>query len=168
MSITVRLLADRLADAPAVADLRCQEWGHAPEPTDPAFWLATTLREAGRDTLPVTYVACDDDHVVGAVGMDVRDLDEWHDEAGWPFRDVTPWVTGMIVAPDRRERGVGRQLMGHLEQWAIERGIEQAWVATEIAAGFYERCGWMRLDTLRKANGDTVDILTKVLRPAAQ
>lgn len=156
MDVTVRLLADRLADAADVSDLRCREWGHEPEPTDPAFWLATTLREAGRDALPVTYVAYDaDGTVLGAVGMDTFDIDE--------RRDVSPWVTGMVVAPEQRLGGVGRLLLARLELWAAERGIGQAWVATEIAAGFYERCGWTRLETMRKANGDTVDILTKVL-----
>ena len=87
----MRLLADRLADAPAVADIRWRDWGYGSQPTDLAFWLDTTLREAGRDKLPVTYVAYDaDDVVLGAVGMDHHDdIDEWHESDARRWRDVT-------------------------------------------------------------------------------
>ena len=51
---TMSLLADQLRLVEAVTDMRWREWGHAPEPEDPAWWLETTTREAGRDQLPVT------------------------------------------------------------------------------------------------------------------
>jgi GNAT superfamily N-acetyltransferase len=167
VEITVRLLADRLADAPAVADIRWRDWGHGSQPTDLAFWLDTTLREAGRDTLPVTYVAYNaDDVVLGAVGMDHHDdIDEWHESDARRWRDVTPWVTGMIVHPAHREHGVGRRLLEHLDAWAVEHGIEQAWAATEIAAGFYQKCGWEWLETVRRRDGETGHILTKAFAP---
>src|ERR1700690_3946740 len=99
MLVTVTLLADSLASARAVADMRYQEWGHPPESQDPTWWLETTLREAGTDELPVTFVAKDDfGEVLGAVGLDQYDLDE--------RRDTSPWVTGMIVRRDRRGAGV--------------------------------------------------------------
>ena len=107
------LLADSPASIEAVAEMRCQEWGHPPEPEDPAWWLETTIREAGRAALPVTFVALEPaDEVLGAVGLDTYDLDE--------RRGTSPWVTGMIVRRDRRRGGVGRALMDHLEQWAAE------------------------------------------------
>ena len=68
MALTVTLLADALTSAEAVAEMRWQEWGHPPEPEDPAWWLETTVRESGREELPVTFVAHDQaDEVVGAV-----------------------------------------------------------------------------------------------------
>src|SRR5262245_19135985 len=109
MPLTVTLLADSLTSAEAVAEMRWQEWGHPPEPEDPAWWLETTIREAGREKLPVTLVAHGVvDEVLGAVGLDTYDLDERH--------DTSPWVTGMIVRRDRRGEGVGRALLQHLEQ----------------------------------------------------
>ena len=97
----------------------------------PAWWLETTVREAGREELPVTFVAHDEaDEVLGAVGLDTYDLDERH--------DTSPWVTGMIVRPDRRGEGVARTLMAHLERWAAEHGIVEAWVGTDLALGFYQ------------------------------
>lgn len=157
MALTVTLLADRLSAAAAVASMRWQEWGHPPEPETFAWWLETTVREAGRDELPVTFVAHDEaDEVLGAVGLDTYDLDERH--------DTSPWVTGMIVRRDRRGQAVGRALMQHLEEWAAERGITEAWAGTDLARGFYERCGWTHQETFTTSSGQHMDVLHKRLR----
>jgi GNAT superfamily N-acetyltransferase len=152
--ISVSLLADSLAAAGSVADMRWREWGHPPEPDDPAWWLETTVNEAGRDRLPVTLVAHDvAGEVVGAVGLDTYDVDE--------RRDTSPWVTGMIVRPDRRREGIGRVLMEHLERWAAEHGIAQAWVGTDLAPGFYQRCGWVLQESFTTHEGQHMDVLHK-------
>jgi GNAT superfamily N-acetyltransferase len=152
--ITVSLLADCLGAADAVADIRWQEWGHAPESEDPSWWLETTIHEAGRDTLPVTFVAQGVvGEVVGAVGLDTYDLDE--------RRDTSPWVTGMIVRRDRRRQGVGRTLMEHLEQWAAEHRIAEAWVGTDLALTFYQRCGWTPQESFTTHAGGPMDVLHK-------
>ena len=152
--LLVTLLADSLTSAQAVSDMRYQEWGHPPESEDPQWWLATTLREAGRYELPVTFVAKDaSDAVLGAVGLDEYDLDE--------RRDTTPWVTGMIVRRDHRGNGIGRALMMHLEQWAAQHHITEAWVGTDLALGFYQRCGWKLQETFTSNTGEQISVLYK-------
>jgi GNAT superfamily N-acetyltransferase len=154
--VSVSLLADSPASALAVASMRWLEWGHPPESTDPAWWLETTVREAGTDKLPVTFVAHDlADQVLGAVGLDTYDLDE--------RQDTSPWVTGMIVRRDQRGMGVGRTLMEHLERWAAEHRIAEAWVGTDLALGFYQRCGWALQDTFTTGTGQHMDVLYKRL-----
>jgi GNAT superfamily N-acetyltransferase len=152
VSFHVSLLADVPAAIEQVARLRWREWGHAPEPEDFQFWLETSTQEAGRDAIPVTFVALDGADVVGAVGLDEFDIDERH--------DTSPWITGTIVRPDARQRGVGRALMSSVELWAAQRGIREAWVATEIAADFYRKCGWTLLETIDRV-GDDVHVLHK-------
>lgn len=150
------LLADSPISMTAVAEMRWKEWGHPPEPEDPGWWLETTVREAGREDLPVTFVAHDmAAEVVGAVGLDTYDLDE--------RQDTSPWVTGMIVRHDRRGEGAGRALLQHLEQWAADHGIAQAWVGTEHAAGFYRRCGWVLQETFTSGSGQETAVLYKAL-----
>ena len=156
VSINVSLLADSLSAADAIANMRWKEWGHAPESQDPAWWLETTINEAGRDSLPVTVVALGPDgEVLGAVGLDTYDLDE--------RRDTSPWVTGMIVRRDRRREGVGRMLMQHVERWAAEHGIAEAWVGTDLALTFYERCGWVLQEAFTTNAGVHMDVLHKRL-----
>jgi GNAT superfamily N-acetyltransferase len=140
----------------AVADMRWLEWGHPPEPEDPDWWFSTTVHEAGTVELPVTFVAQGlNDQVVGAVGLDNYDLDE--------RQDTSPWVTGMIVRRDQRGTGVGRTLMQHLERWCAEHGIAEAWVGTDLALGFYQRCGWTLQETFTTDAGQRMDVLHKRL-----
>ena len=156
MALTVTLLADCLTSANAVAEMRWKEWGHFPESGDVTWWLETTIREAGREELPVTFVAHDEAGLVlGAVGLDTYDLDE--------RRDTSPWVTGMIVRQDHRNEGVGRTLMQHLERWAAKHRVSDAWVGTDLAAGFYERCGWTMTETFTMSTGQHMTVLHKKL-----
>jgi GNAT superfamily N-acetyltransferase len=157
-SPAVGLLADRPDLIEAVTDLRWREWGHEPEPTDRDWWRDATIREAGRDRVPLTWVAWDAGGVLGAVGLGEFDIEE--------RRDRSPWLLGMIVRPDRRGTGVGRQLLSQLEQWARENGYEKAWVATgDPAVDFYRRCGWTVYETLQRG-GSTTNVLNKRLSEA--
>jgi GNAT superfamily N-acetyltransferase len=156
MAVTITSLADSLSSAAAVAGMRWQEWGRPPEPEDPTWWLETTVREAGREALPVTFVARDGaDEVLGAVGLDIYDLDERH--------ETSPWVTGMIVRRDRRGEGVGRMLMKHLERWAAGHQVAEVWVGTDLALGFYQRCGWTLHETFTRSTGEQIAVLYKKL-----
>ena len=153
-SVTVELLADRPELMEPVAMMRWREWGHAPAPEDPDFWRRTTMAEARRDALPVTYVAVDSTgKALGAVGLDVYDIEE--------RQETSPWIAGMIVHPELRGVGVGRALMDHLERCAVAHGFVEAWVATERARGFYERCGWRWLEMFVNADGEETDVLHK-------
>jgi GNAT superfamily N-acetyltransferase len=160
--LSICLLADKVDYIPHVAQLRWREWGHAPAPEDPEFWLETTTHEAGRDDLPVTLVAiADDGGLLGAVGLTERENVE-------PRPGESPWVAGMIVAPEGRGRGVGRALLRQLEQWAVAHGFVEAWVATESAGAFYERCGWtvVRADT--NTDGEQAMVLHQLWASAVE
>ena len=104
----------------------------------------------------MTFVARDEaGAVLGAVGLDTYDLDERH--------DTTPWVTGMIVRHELRGQGIGRNLMRRLEQWAAEHHIAEAWVGTDLAGGFYEKCGWIPQESFVRSTGERIEVLHKQL-----
>jgi GNAT superfamily N-acetyltransferase len=147
MPYSIHLLADHPHLIPRVGEMRWTEWGHAPEPEDVQWWTHMTTTEAGRDALPVTWVAMDQrGNPVGAVGLNEFDPDE--------MRDCSPWVIGMLVAPEQRGAGVGTQLLRTLETWAIQHGYRQLWVATESAEGFYARRGWQLADSISRPWGE--------------
>lgn len=150
--VTVQLLADHPDAIAAVAELRWREWGQPPEQA-----LAITACEAGREALPISWVALDTDGAaLGAVGLIAYDWDDW------PER--TPWVGGMIVRSDRRGQGIGGRLMARLEAWARAQGYARAWVATGgRAIAFYERCGWEVVVTIRRDSGEVATLLSKPL-----
>jgi GNAT superfamily N-acetyltransferase len=155
--VTTHLLADNEHLIAAVGEMRWREWGHAPEPADMGWWVDTTAREAGRDRLPITWVAIDErGEAIGAVGLGEFDIEE--------RRDRSPWVLGMIVRPDHRGEGSGRRLLTQLETWAGAQGYDQVWVATGgPAIGFYQACGWELVETVEQASGETATVLTKRL-----
>jgi GNAT superfamily N-acetyltransferase len=156
--VSIELLADHPHLVPAVGEIRWNEWGHPPEPERLDWWIDVTRREAGRDELPVTWVAIDPHgQPVGAVGLGQFDIEE--------RRDRSPWVLGMIVTPASRDKGIGGKLMRALESWAYPHGHSQAWVATGgRAVDFYQKCGWELTEVFHRSSGETVSILTKSLR----
>jgi len=155
-SLVIDLLANHVRLIPTVGEMRWREWGHPPEPEDPVWWLDATRREAGRERLPVSWVALDNrGEALGAVGLAEYDIEE--------RRDRSPWLIGMIVRADLRGRGIGRRLVARLEAWASEHGYRQIWVATGPAAGFYQQCGWEPVETLVRETGETAAVLTRRL-----
>lgn len=135
----MRLLADVPNLIEPIGRLRCAEWDSADRVDE---WISTTRREAGRDDVPVTWVAVDDTGTaLGAVALGPSDV------PGRP--ELTPCVWGMVVRADLRGRGVGRLLLQQLERFAVGRGYPAVWVATgPPAVGYYERCGWQRAERL--------------------
>jgi GNAT superfamily N-acetyltransferase len=155
--VTIQLLADNEQLIGAIGELCWREWGHAPEPEDLDWWVEVTRREAGRDSLPISWVAIDEDGAaLGRVGLGEFDIEE--------RRDRSPWVLGMIVQPEHRGKGIGGLLMAQLEAWAASQGYPQAWVATGgRAIGFYQKCGWEVSETIKRPSGETATVLTKRL-----
>jgi len=155
--VTVALLADNEHLIAAIGELRWREWGHVPEPEGLDWWVTVTAREAGRDHLPITWVAIDErGGALGAVGLGEFDMQE--------RRDRSPWVLGMIVRPDHRGTGVGSLLVDHLEAWAGHHDYRQVWVANEgPAIGFYRKCGWEMSETVERAPGEMTWVLMKRL-----
>jgi predicted N-acetyltransferase YhbS len=153
---SVVLLADRIHLVSVVAEIRWREWGHPPEPEALSWWVDAARREAGREELPVTFVATDQaGTVAGAVGLGQFDIEE--------RRDRSPWLLGMIVRHDCRGMGVGRLLLTHLEAWAARRAYGRIWVATGQAVDFYRACGWQVTETLQRASAAPATVLTKLL-----
>lgn len=60
-------------------------------------------------------------------------------------------ILGLVVAPEVRGRGVGRQLVAAVEEWAGQRGLQQLAVRSNIVRAeshpFYERLGFVRIKT---------------------
>ena len=159
-SVSVGMLADFPELIEQVGRLRWSEWGKPSEPTDLEFWIDVSRREAGRDKIPITWVALNAQRqALGAVGLGEFDPDE--------FQDRSPWLVGMVVAPDRRRDGIGARLVAKLEAWAATQGFRSVWVATGPPGGpavrFYESCGWETVDLFRTSGGEEAVVLERRL-----
>jgi hypothetical protein len=54
-----------------------------------------------------------------------------------------------------------------LERWAAERQIPEGWVGTDLARGFYERCGWTFKESFASSTGQRMSVLHKKFRQLA-
>ena len=102
---------------------------------------------------------------VGAVGLDrVDDELSAAERAG-----RAPWIVGMVVRAEHRERGVGRQLLERLQEAAASLGHPRTWVATgDEAVGFYQGCGWAAVEHLRlESTGIPTTILMRPVKAIA-
>jgi ribosomal protein S18 acetylase RimI-like enzyme len=65
------------------------------------------------------------------------------------------WVYYLGVLPDRQRHGVGRALMGAVEQWLRERGVPalnlMVRASNEAALGFYDRLGYETVEVVVRA-----------------
>ncbi len=52
------------------------------------------------------------------------------------------WVEEIMVSPDTRRNGIGRQLMAAIERWAASRNSGMVALATRRASDFYGALGY--------------------------
>jgi len=154
-AIAIATLAERPELVSEAVDIAWREWGHSMPESERERWL----REAERDSrlhapMSAAFVAVDAGRAVGVVQLHEFEIDA--------IRDRSPWVCGMVVRPEYRGMGVGRRLIAALEQFAAANAISQLWVFTEDAAGFYERCGWLRHGEAVE-HGEPGVVLTRLL-----
>jgi GNAT superfamily N-acetyltransferase len=169
MAASCDLRVESLADHPELLEqvglLRWKEWAYGAQ--DPAPFIEVTAKEAGRSgQLPMTLVAIDvAGGAVGAAGLDRVDNElSAAERAG-----RTPWIVGMVVRAENRNRGVGRQLLQSLQDVAASLGRPRTWVATgEEAVGFYQRSGWAAVEHLRlESTGIPTTILKRPVKAIA-
>ena len=77
-----------------------------------------------------TFVAESDSGVCGAIGLE-----------SFPPAGL---LRSLVVDPDGRGAGVGRKLVSALERHARELGIDELWLLTIDADGYFETLGYVR------------------------
>lgn len=82
-----------------------------------------------------TIVAEHDGVLIGYVSGSVR--------TAFYAAGATAWVDEILVAPESRSCGVGRQLMSAFETWATRNDSVLVALATRGAAKFYEHLGYV-------------------------
>ena len=76
-------------------------------------------------------VAVEDRGVVGSVGLEV------YGRSGL--------LRSMVIAPDKRAKGIGRELFRSLLARANELGLKELFLLTESATGFFDKLGFAAL-----------------------
>jgi GNAT superfamily N-acetyltransferase len=143
---SVELLADHIELAPIIARWHFDEWS----PFDPGVTVddvATRLSSwANRDSVPVAYVAIDGGVPVGSASLVVHDMAQ----PAPGCADLTPWLSGVFVVPERRGTGLGPAVVGACEALAAQLGYPAIYLytAARTAERFYRPMGWRTLDVV--------------------
>jgi GNAT superfamily N-acetyltransferase len=132
--VRIDSIADHLGLVGVLAQWHWDEWGHFDPDGSLATWTAGLRERTNRESIPTTYVALAGDELLGSVALAERDMVN--------RRDLSPWLTGLYVAPAFRGQGVGSALSRHAVRQAAAMGAPRLYLHTATARGFYERLGW--------------------------
>lgn len=153
----IEFLADHPEAIDPLARWHYDEWRELiPE------WSYETARQelalhTGRATIPTTLVALEGTEVIGSASLLVEDLPEW--------KQFTPWVASVFVAPAWRGRGVGSRLVNRAVEVAGLTGAATVYLLTPAQEAFYRRLGWSVMDVPFNP-GRRVTIMTRSTRPS--
>lgn len=116
-------------------------------------------REAARTSaaLPVTLVLLADGEPAGMASLADRDSEQW--------LDLSPWLAGVYVPAQFRNRGHATRLVAAVEAAARRGGFGAAWLYTRTAEGLYRRCGWRDVEPFAR-NGQIYTLMRRDLAPA--
>jgi len=127
-------LADHPDLAPLLAEWHYREWAELLPEWSLTQAVADLKSHTGRRQVPTTLVALEDGQAVGSASLLETDLDGWD--------HLTPWVASVFVVPQRRGRGVGRQLLGRAVEEAAALRIAVVYLFTAGQEAYYQRLGW--------------------------
>ena len=86
------------------------------------------------DRLPLTLVALNRGELVGMVSLKFHDMDT--------RPDLDPWLGGLLVLPEWRNRGVGTTLMHRATEEAHRLNVPRLYLWTHSAEKLYHKLGW--------------------------
>jgi GNAT superfamily N-acetyltransferase len=90
------------------------------------------------DRLPLTLVALHREKLVGMVSLKFHDMDT--------RPDLDPWLGGLLVLPEWRNRGVGTLLVHRATDEARRLYVHRLYLWTHSAEKLYDKLGWQVLE----------------------
>ena len=140
------IVIDYLANCPELAGelarLSWKEWQDVYQQREQTFEdsLKNYRERMNTDRLPLTLVA-----VRAGLAVNCRELVgmvslKFHDMDTRP--DLDPWLGGLLVLPEWRNRGVGTMLMHRATGEARRLDVPRLYLWTHSAEGLYHKLGW--------------------------
>jgi len=155
--VKIIYLAEVPEYAPELAGLFVEEWGHY-RPDVTLEQRVAQVRNACRiGAMPCAFAAVENGAFCGGAMLVESDMD------GRP--DLSPWVSGVIVKPEYRRKGIGSALVRRVEREAAELGAGTLYLQTHDKEAYYGALGWQARERCLYKGLDVV-IMSK--RPEAQ
>jgi N-acetylglutamate synthase-like GNAT family acetyltransferase len=132
--VTIGYLVDHPECAATLTRWHYEEWHSLMPELSFADFGDELASHRERAAIPTTLVAVAGAEVVGSASLIVEDFPEW--------RQFTPWVASVFIAPTWRGRGIGTELVGRLVRLAGELGVPNVYLGTPDRVDFYRERGW--------------------------
>lgn len=117
------------------------------------FYRSIVRHSMNSKSLPITFVAVEDNTLLGTVGIWQADL--------LSRQDLSPWISALVVNPKYRNEGVGKRLQSHAVKFCKDLGINEVFLYTDIR-DYYEHLGWTKFEIGYEYSGNEVQIYKKV------
>jgi GNAT superfamily N-acetyltransferase len=143
------IVIDYLANHPGLVDelarLSWREWQEVYQRREQTLedCLKNYRERMNIDRLPLTLVAVRAglaanygaaSQLIGIVSLKFHDMDT--------RPDLDPWLGGLLVLPEWRNRGVGMMLMHRATEEARRLNVPRLYLWTHSAEGLYRKLGW--------------------------
>jgi N-acetylglutamate synthase-like GNAT family acetyltransferase len=138
--ITIDYLTNRPTFIPELALWSWREWQDVYEQRGQTLQhsLKNYQDRMNSDRLPLTLVALHDSSLVGMVSVKFHDMDT--------RPDLDPWLGGLFVLPQWRNRGIGTMLMQRATQEARRLNVSELYLWTASAESLYRKLGWQVIE----------------------
>ncbi len=142
---------------PELAALLHQEWADLYQAAgiDEAQLQQVLTERTALDTLPITLLLVNDGALVGAGSIKLT-------EPGTK-EGLSPWLAGILVKPQYRGLGFGRDIVLALEAKARQLGVEALYLSADTAVDFYLALGWQVLERVESLGVRDVALMSKRL-----
>jgi GNAT superfamily N-acetyltransferase len=138
-----------------IAELMFKEWGHLRENSKIDRYLNAINSRLNNTCIPLTIIAkSEKGDLIGFASIVEFDMEI--------NKDLTPWISGVLVIPEYRGKGIGGQIIDRLEQIAIDLGYNKIYLFTFDKEAFYSNLSWIKIKNDSYQNLQ-VSIMTKEL-----
>jgi GNAT superfamily N-acetyltransferase len=134
--IRIDYLANRPEFLEQLAQLSWREWQDVYQKREQTLedCLKNYRERMNTDRLPLTLIALHGGDLVGMVSLKFHDMDT--------RPDLDPWLGGLLVLPEWRNRGVASMLMHRAVEEAKKLNVPRLYLWTPSAEGLYRKLGW--------------------------
>ena len=122
----------------------------------PGKHFAALLRENCFSDWEACFAAAEDQNIIGYCTFLKEDY--------YPENRYSPWISSIFVTEAFRGRRISHKMIEAVMDYAKKQGFQTVYIpAAPDMNGFYEKCGFTKIDTLKNYSGDIDNIYMRVL-----
>lgn len=114
--------------------------------------IAGMLKENSFTDLEAFFAAVEADEIIGYCSFLKEDY--------YPENRYSPWISGVFVTENARGRRASYQMIESVIFYVKAHNFSKVYIPSDMK-GFYEKCGFTPIDTLRNYGGETDTIFMR-------